>query len=107
MLSEGVKDRVVDDTMLCRPDAGTIVVWLGYVTVGTTPITPSAYVPWMRNLRITGIFKPCWSACVTYSGFMPSMEITMSGGAVWARTVLLREAVETAKVRNTTRRIII
>src|SRR5277367_1085722 len=56
-----------------------IVVWLGYVTVGTTPRTPLAYVPSFRNRRRFGIFSPWASAPSTYSGLSPSIETRTTG----------------------------
>ena len=41
------------------------VVWLGYVTVGITPWTPSAYAPSVTKRRSVGILRPCLSAPVT------------------------------------------
>src|SRR5215470_9279788 len=35
------------------------VVWLGYVTVGITPCTPSANAPSVTNRRSAGILRPC------------------------------------------------
>src|SRR5262249_2619540 len=41
------------------------VVWLGYVTVGMTPCTPSANAPSVTKRRSAGILRPCVSAAVT------------------------------------------
>src|SRR5262249_27266923 len=41
------------------------VVWLGEVTGGGTPVTPSANAPSLRKRRRLGIFSPCASAAVT------------------------------------------
>lgn len=57
------------------------VVWLGYVMVGVTPVTPSAYVPSATNRRRFGILSPCSSARVTESGRMPSIEISRMDAA--------------------------
>ena len=36
-----------------------------HVTLGSTPVTPSAYAPSRNIFRRNGIFSLCWSACVT------------------------------------------
>src|SRR5260221_12835470 len=65
------------------------VVWLAYVTAGISPCAPSAYVPSFIIRRRFGTFAPCSSACVTYSGFIPSTDTmtntgTNTGAFSWA-----------------------
>src|SRR5580692_2029579 len=56
------------------------VIWLGYVSVGSTPRTPVAYAPSATNARRFGTLSPCRAASKTASGLMPSMEINMTNG---------------------------
>src|SRR4030095_16975315 len=83
------------------------VVWLGYVTVGTTPCTPSAYVPSFMDRRRFGTFAPCASAAFTESGLIPSTEIRTSTGSVdrCACCAPALSAVRQANTKNPARKL--